>query len=220
MTELGRAILRGAIGLSIFAVVTAGLIAITQLGTAERIEIAKKRAKAKALLEIVPATEHDNDLLETSIELPPDPLLGTKEVTKAYIAKFNNAPVVVILPFTSADGYTGNIYAIAGIKPDGSLKGVRITEHKETPGLGDRIEQRKSSWVLGFNDKSLKNPDEDDWKVNKDGGTFDQLTGATITSRAVVGGVKKALQYFHIHRQRLLYSEVANTEAKPLYDQP
>jgi Na+-translocating ferredoxin:NAD+ oxidoreductase subunit G len=214
MKELWQAIIKSAIGLSIFAIVTAGLIAITQLSTAKNIELAQKRARARALLEIVPANEHDNDMLESTINLDPDPLLGNADNTEAFLAKRGTTPVAVILPFTTPDGYTGDIKAIVGIRPDGTIKGVRITGHKETPGLGDKIELRKSPWILGFNDKSLQKPDTAGWKVRKDGGEFDQLTGATITPRAVVSGIRKALEYFQIHRQQLLNLELILIESE------
>lgn len=211
--EIYRAVAKGAIGLSIFAIVTAGLIAVIQVSTADRIEQAERRAQAKALLEIVPASEHDNNMLEHSISLDPDPLLGSAEKSEAYLASSNNTPVAVILPFTAPDGYTGDINGIVGIRPDGTIKGVRITGHKETPGLGDNIELRKSPWILSFNGKSLRQPDTEDWKVRKDGGEFDQLTGATITPRAVVGGIRNALEYFQLHRKRLLGLESTGVES-------
>lgn len=204
MRELWQAVFKSTLGLGIFAVVTAGLIAVTQISTAKHIELAQKKARTKALLEIVPAGDHDNELLDTRITLGPDPLLGTSQVSTAFLAKRGPTPVAVILPFTTADGYSGDIDAIVGIRPDGTIKGVRITSHRETPGLGDKIELRKSSWILGFNNKSLAEPRQSDWKVRKDGGQFDQLTGATITPRAVVSGTRKALEYFQQHRKKLL----------------
>jgi len=204
MNELWQAIAKSAVGLGIFAIVTAGLIAITQVSTADRIAEAQKRARTKALLEIVPADQHDNDLLEATIALAPHPLLGNTSASEAFLAKRGATPVAVIIPFTTADGYTGDISGIVGIRPDGSVKGVRITAHKETPGLGDKIDSRKSPWIFGFNDKSLQNPEREQWKVQKDGGEFDQLTGATITPRAVVSGLRNALEYFQLNRRVLL----------------
>ncbi len=204
MTSLGAAIFRGSIGLGLFAIITAGLIALTQASTADRIAKAQKQARAKALLEIVPADAHDNDLLESAIVLEASPLLGTREESEAFVATNHGNPVAVILPVVAPDGYTGEINAIVGIRPDGTIQGVRITAHKETPGLGDRIEARKSNWINSFTDRALGNPGEELWKVKKDGGYFDQLTGATITPRAVVGSIKNALIYFEQNRTKLL----------------
>ncbi|OZG72478.1 electron transport complex subunit RsxG [Hahella sp. CCB-MM4] len=212
MTSLGAAIFRGSIGLGLFAIITAGLIAFTQVSTADRIAKAQKQARAKALMEIVPEDSHDNDLLDSAISLAPSPLLGTKEESEAFIATNHGKPVAIILPVVAPDGYTGEINAIVGIRPDGTIQGVRITAHKETPGLGDQIEARKSRWIDNFADKSLDDPGEELWKVKKDGGYFDQLTGATITPRAVVGSIKKALVYFEQNRTILLGTALSTAQ--------
>ena len=99
---------------------------------------------------------------------------------------------------------------IIGINFDGTVAGVRVVEHRETPGLGDKIDLKKSDWILGFNGKSLLNPQQSDWKVKKEGGDFDQFTGATITPRAVVNQILKSLQYFENDRERLLTISAAN----------
>ncbi len=211
MTSIGAAIFRGSIGLGIFAIITAGLIAFTQITTAERIAKAEKQARTKALLEIVPRSAHDNDMLESTIHIDPSPLLGTDEESEAFLATKDGKPVAVILPVVAPDGYTGAIQGIVGIRPDGSIQGVRVTAHKETPGLGDKVEIRKSSWIEGFNGHSLSQPEESRWKVKKDGGSFDQMTGATITPRAIVKSVKNALIYFEENRARLLPSAKVST---------
>ncbi len=203
-SPLTNAIIRGSIGLGLFAIITAGLIAVTQATTAERIEKAQKRAQAKALLDIIGDLSFDNDLLENPVTLSVDPLLGFTTTQEAYIAKQGESPVLVLLPFLTPDGYTGDISGLVGVLPDGTIQGVRITAHKETPGLGDKIELRKSDWVLGFNRASLKAPEESQWKVKKDDGAFDQLTGATITPRAVVNAVRNALLYYQSNRRVFL----------------
>ena len=204
MDSLRQVIVRSAVGLALFAVVTAGFIAVTHAFTADRIAEAEKRARSKALLEIIPAAEHDNDLLTDSIEIPPSRLLGTGKPTEAYIAKKDGLPISIILTTVAPDGYSGEIWSIVGIDYEGRVKGARVIAHKETPGLGDKIELRKSDWILSFNGKSLENPETDGWKVAKDGGEFDQMTGATITPRAVVGSIKNALLYFQENRNTLL----------------
>ena len=124
-------------------------------------------------------------------------LLGplASEATLHY-AKKDGKIHTVILPVVAPDGYTTAIQVLVGIKIDGSVAGVRIVDHKETPGLGDKVELKKSDWILSFNNRSLVNPDIDHWKVKKDGGEFDQFTGATITPRAVVDAVKRSLEFF------------------------
>ena len=112
-------------------------------------------------------------------------------------------PSALILPVTAPDGYSGAIHLLVGIFADGRLAGVRVLGHKETPGLGDKIELAKNPWVLAFNGKSLSDPGEAGWGVKKDQGVFDQFAGATITPRAVVKAVHHALQYVDAHRAEL-----------------
>jgi electron transport complex protein RnfG len=126
---------------------------------------------------------------------------------EVYLAKRGGEPVAVILPVLAKEGYTGPIRLIVGIAPDGRILGVRVVEHKETPGLGDKIDIKKSDWILGFNGRSLGNPDQAGWQVKKDGGEFDALTGATITPRAVVKAVHAALMFFDTHQQQLTLAQ-------------
>ena len=108
-----------------------------------------------------------------------------------------------ILPAVAPDGYSGDIRLIIGIRADGTLAGVRVTAHNETPGLGDKVELRKHPWILSFEGRSLRNPPRDQWQVKKDGGVFDQFTGATITPRAVVRKVRDTLQFYREHGDEL-----------------
>src|SRR5690606_7665772 len=109
-----------------------------------------------------------------------------------------------ILPVETADGYSGTIRLLVGIDAEGRLTGVRVLQHNETPGLGDKVELRKDDWILGFDGLSLRNPVASGWQVKKDGGDFDQFVGATITPRAVVAAVYNALQFFDLNRENLL----------------
>lgn len=206
---LGVSIGRSSLALGLFALVTTGILAATQLGTKERIVEAERRAAVKALLEIVPLQRHDNDMMADTIAVPPSywQLLGLDKGAKIHIAKKEGLPVAFIVPATAPDGYSGDIKMIIGINQDGSLAGVRVLSHNETPGLGDRVELKKSRWILGFDGKSLTNPTSDSWKVKKDQGEFDQFTGATITPRAVVKQVHKALQFFEEAKRQLLPAE-------------
>lgn len=201
---LGLSILRSAWGLGLFAIITAGLIAFTQQGTKEKIAEQVKQARSKALLQIVPLSEFDNELLDDAFTLAPSEALGNIEPVEAFIALKDQLPTHLILPVVAPDGYTGPIRLIMSIDMSGELKGVRVIEHKETPGLGDKIDLKKSDWILSFNGKSLANLTETQWQVKKDGGDFDQLTGATITPRAIVSAVHKALIYFSENKDRIL----------------
>ena len=122
---------------------------------------------------------------------------------------------MVILTPTTERGYNGTIDLVMAVDRSGRITGVRILRHSETPGLGDPIELRKSDWILGFNDLSLGDPDDAGWRVRKDGGQFDQFTGATITPRAVVTAIHQALRYFGLHRERLLQPVTPSPERSP-----
>lgn len=213
MKALPQQILKGSIGLSIFAIVTAGLIAVTQIGTADRISQEIKKAQSKALLQIIPAQEHDNELIEDSIALTNSTLLGfASDGAEGYTSRMGGDINAIILPVVAPDGYTGAINMIIGISKDGIIKGVRVLSHKETPGLGDKVDIKKSSWIKTFDGKSLNSPNTDKWKVVKDGGEFDQFTGATITPRAVVSAVHKALIYFDANKAQLLKTTTSTVD--------
>lgn len=200
---LGQSISKNAFLLGVFAVLSTVIIAGTFLTTAPTIKNNIREAEAKALLEIMPASTHDNSLLDDSLPVDDSALLGLRETKKIYLAKQTGKAVGAIIPVTARDGYTGDIDLIVGIWKNGQIAGVRVLSHRETPGLGDAVDRKKSHWVDNFSGKSLQNPKADLWKVKKDGGVFDQFTGATITPRAVTRSVKNALLYFQDHRQQL-----------------
>ncbi|ASP40138.1 electron transport complex subunit RsxG [Bacterioplanes sanyensis] len=206
MQELLSSIRRNAVGLALFAMVTAGAIAVTQVLTKERIARNVLEAEAKALNDIVPQSDYDNDLLTDVIALDQRfnlNLLGLRsEDQVAHLARNDGQVSTVILPVVAPDGYTTAIRLLVGIHADGRIAGVRVVEHKETPGLGDKIDHRKSDWIFSFDGTSLF--DTLTWAVKKDGGDFDQFTGATITPRAVVAAVHQALQFFQQHQASLL----------------
>lgn len=216
MKELFASIRRNAIGLAIFAVVTAGAIAVAQVMTADRIADNIKAAEARALNQILPANSYDNDLLNDTLKVDSrfnQQLLGPlSENALIYRAHRNGEVSAVILPAVAPDGYTTNIDLIVGVNRDGTLAGVRVVAHRETPGLGDKIDARKSNWIFDFENKSLNNPMSESWAVKKDGGDFDQFTGATITPRAVVRAVKRALMFFEMHRGLLLETQLLETQ--------
>jgi electron transport complex protein RnfG len=201
--NLHKQVTTTALLLMIFATIGAAIVGLTYDNTAEQIAINHERVLLKQLNHILPADKYDNDLLLDKISLDADKLLGLNEPATAYIATLKNKPVGVVLPAVAPNGYNGSIYLLVGIYADGSLAGVRVTLHRETPGLGDAIEENRSDWILGFAGKSLQDPTEKKWKVKRDGGEFDQFTGATITPRAVVKAVHSALLYFAKQRETL-----------------
>ena len=193
---LGESISRNSILLAVFAVVTTLLISGTYLLTKDKIALEQRKAEEKALLEIVPQQRHDNSMLDDKIAVGRDTnALGLKTDKHIYLAKRDNQVIAAIIPVTAADGYSGDINLIVGVNANGSVAGVRVLSHKETPGLGDKVDLKKSDWVLGFNGKTLSNPERSGWAVKKDKGEFDQFTGATITPRAVVAATLRALEY-------------------------
>lgn len=203
MAAMVQSIRRSAIGLGMFAIITGGTIAITQVATSDRIEAQVARAEAAALFEIIPERDHDNDLLNDTLQLPVSTRFSAMAVT-AWVARRNGVPIGIIIPTVAPDGYSGNIRLLVGIDMDGEVLGVRVTSHRETPGLGDGIERRKSDWIESFKGTSLESPETGGWTVRKNGGEFDQFTGATISPRAVVKAVHRTLIYYRENRQNIL----------------
>ncbi|KPQ01159.1 electron transport complex subunit RsxG [Marinobacter sp. HL-58] len=218
MSALAQSIRRNAVGLGLFAIITGGTIAVTQVMTAERIQEQAARAEAKALFEIIPESRHDNNLLTDTVELPADERLNSGEPVTVWVARRGGRPAGLIMPVVAPDGYSGDIHLLVGIDPGGEVLGVRVTSHRETPGLGDRIETRKSDWIHSFTGRSIGNPEPRRWNVKKNGGVFDQFTGATITPRAVVKAVQKSLIYFRKHRKEIrdLLNEPASPRREPM----
>jgi len=203
--SLPKSIQKNSLLLLAFALVTAGLLAATNEATKEKIAEAERRAAEKALLEIVPAERIDNDLLLDTITVPESAWqqLGLKEGGEIHLARKNNEIIAMITTTVAADGYSGDIKMLTGVNRDGSVAGVRVISHSETPGLGDKIDLKKSDWITLFEGLSLQNPSSENWTVKKDGGEFDQFTGATITPRAVVNQVKNVLLFVEDNRQLL-----------------
>jgi electron transport complex protein RnfG len=193
---LGASISKNSILLGLFALVTAGLLGVTNVATRERIIEAERQASERALYELVPAERVDNDLLQDTLTAPADMLapLGLTKPEPIYRARNNGKVVAVIVPAVAPDGYSGAIRLLVGVNRDGTVAGARALAHKETPGLGDKIDTNKSDWILRFNGRSLTDPAPAQWAVKKDGGAFDQFTGATITPRAITGQIKRVLQ--------------------------
>ena len=181
--------------LAAFALLTVGLLALTQSLTKEKIQLNKLNALKKALLEVLPQNQFDNNISHSTVPVQ-SPLLGTKKSRMAYVATLENTPSAIVFQTTANEGYNGNIELLLSISWQGEVLGLRALSHKETPGLGDKINYNKSRWVESFQGLSLSNTPAQLWAVKKDGGRFDSFTGATITPRAVIKGVQQTLQYF------------------------
>ncbi len=197
--------------LGVFGVLGATLVGLSHQVTAERIVENERRTLLEQLHRLVPPAEIDNDILTDTIEIAAPEALGVAR-TRVYRGRMAGEPVAAVFSPIVTQGYNGAIRLIVAIRTDGSLLGVRVLAHRETPGLGDKIEIERSNWVLGFDGKSLDNPTESGWRVRRDGGEFDQFTGATITPRAVVRGVQRSLEYFASNHAALFAIEGAAAE--------
>ena len=202
---------RSALSLAAVAVIGTAMLSGVNSLTAKRIAEQERRVVLQQLGQVMSPERYDNPLQNDRIEFRDEQHFPRQQIVTAYRARKNGEPVAVILKFAAVKGYNGNIDLLAGINLDGTLSGVRVSSHKETPGLGDFIETGKCEWVMSFDGRSLKNPDVSGWTVKRDGGEFDQFTGATITPRAVVEAVRRALNYYQANRQELFDEEPLNT---------
>ncbi len=202
--RMAREILLSATVLGVFGVLGALLVAFTWSATAERIAYNERQMFLRNVYKLVPREEITNELLKDVITVK-DPTLSDGPV-QVYRARHDGKPLALIFSPVERPGYAGPIRLMVAVRADGVLGGVRVLSHSETPGLGDRIDEQKSDWILSFSGKSLGNPPLETWKVKKDGGVFDQFTGATITPRKVVAAVKATLLYFKKHGKQLFES--------------
>jgi len=205
--------MRTAAILFVFVIIFTGLLSGAYLWTKPAIEASAAEAKMKLVDEVLPRADYDNQLLQDTIALPPTPALGLSEDSALYVARKNGQPVAAIFEAVAPDGYAGKIRLIVAMRTDGRVAGVRVTLHKETPGLGDYVEVKKDKnkakpWITQFNDLSLDKGDKE-WMVKKDGGALDYHAGATISPRAVSKAVLKAAKWFDEHRATLLAAKGA-----------
>ncbi|NOI94735.1 MULTISPECIES: electron transport complex subunit RsxG [Vibrio] len=198
-----NAIKKNGLVLAIFACASTGLVAVTHYLTKDQIKQQEQAQLLSVLNQVIPHDLHDNELF-SSCTLVQAEELGTEQAMPAYIAKINGEPSAIAIEAIAPDGYNGAIKVIVGMKIDGTILGTRVLSHQETPGLGDKIDLRVSDWILSFAGKQVTDSNLDRWKVRKDGGDFDQFTGATITPRAVVKSVKQTVQYVNQNNQALL----------------
>ena len=198
-----RQIIITTIILLMFAIIGTTLVAVTYDRTRDQIAANERATLLRKLHRLIAPEQHDNVLLEDVLAVRDVTLLGTDEPITVYRARKDGKPVSLVIETIAPDGYSGTIRLLVGINIDGSLSGVRVVGHRETPGLGDAIDETRSDWIHVFDGKSLHNPEAAGWAVRKDGGSFDQLTGATITPRAVVKAVRNALLYYRQHQETL-----------------
>ena len=192
-----------AVVLSLFAFMGTGMVTFTQWQTKDEIRASEARALKRSLNAVLDPALYNNSLLTDTLSIQSEKYLGSKKPQTVYRARLDNKPVAIILNPVAPDGYNGDIKLLVAVMHDGRLSGVRVLAHRETPGLGDAIEARRSDWIYSFNQKSLHNPDSKKWRVKRDNGVFDQFTGATITPRAIVKAVHNTLLYVAENKQFL-----------------
>lgn len=196
--------------LGAFAVLGTALVALTENDTRDLIAQNEREALRRKLNEVIPKDAYDNSITTDTVQATSKPLLGSAKPMTVYRARKQGEPVAAVMTTVAPDGYTGAITLLVAVRyQEETLMGVRVIQHRETPGLGDWIDAERSDWIGHFADHSLSDPDELGWRVAKDGGIFDQFTGATITPRAVVKAVHNSLKYFHAHKDELFGNEAA-----------
>ena len=205
-----------------FTLVFAALMAGTYKATAPLVAASALAEKLRLIGEVLPAAMYDNDLMADAITLPPQPAIGLDDETRVWRARKNGTPVALVLEAAARDGYSGRIGLILAVGTDGKLLAVRVTGHKETPGLGDYIDPKKDRnktrpWITQFSNLGFDSVPRDKWRVKKDGGRFDQMSGATISARAVTNASGRALAWT-VENRDTLFALPANArfeESKP-----
>lgn len=184
--------------LASFALIVTTVVSVTHCATNSKINSNQLRDTQQQLSQVLPADSFDNEIHNDSITLFD---ANSQLQRKIYIARVDGEPTAVVISANAPDGYVSDISLLIGLYKNGNITAVRVTQHTETPGLGDKIEYRRSDWITQFDGKSISHPLT--WAVKKDGGDFDQLTGATITPRAVVQAIKDTLTFFNDNKHRL-----------------
>jgi electron transport complex protein RnfG len=201
-------ILRSAASLALVAVMGVTLLAAVNRLTETRIAEQEKRAVLDQLGQLVAPDRYNNEFQLDLFSFQDDRYFPKEQSVVAYRARQDGKAVAVVLKVAAINGYNGKIKLLIGINENGTLCGVRVISHKETPGLGDDVEIERNDWILGFFGLALDNPKTQGWAVKRDGGDFDQFTGATITPRAVVEAVRLTLEFFADHKSFLFESPV------------
>ena len=202
--------------LFVFVIIFTGLLSGAYLWTKPAIEASATEEKMKLVNEVLPASEYDNALLTDTLSLPPTPELGLADGSTLYRARKAGQPVAAVFEAVAPDGYAGKIRLIIAIRADGQVAGVRVTQHRETPGLGDYVETKKDKnkahpWITQFTNMSLAKFNDKAWKLKKDGGSLEYHAGATITPRAIAKAVLKAVKWAETNRNQL-FAETGATQ--------
>lgn len=194
--------------LFVFVIIFTGLLSAAYQWTKPAIEASAAEEKMKLVDEVLPRADYDNALLDDTLTLPPNPELGLDEPSTLYRARQGQQPVALLFEAVAPDGYAGKVRLLIALRADGTVAGVRVTQHKETPGLGDYVEPKKDKdkahpWIGQFQNLSFAQTADKEWKVKKDGGRFDYHAGATVTPRAIIKAVYKAVKWANANRDQL-----------------
>ena len=199
----GKPIWSAGVILAVIAAVCTSLVALTFSVTQDRILANEQAWLEQSLKPALAGVAYDNNLAESVMTIPPPHELPGIEPVLVYRATYGNKPVAALFVVTATDGFSGPIRLLVGVDVEGVVTATRVLRHRETPGLGDFIDSSKSDWIDQFERKSLTAPDLPLWSLTRDGGQFDQVTGASITSRAVVKAVRETLLYFEANRESI-----------------
>lgn len=205
-----RPIWKSGVTLAIVAAFCTSLVALTWQLTADRIEANKKAWLERSLQPALAGLFFDGSVTESMITIPAPHDLPGSEAAIIYRVYANDEPVAALFVVSARDGYAGPIRLLIGVAMDGTVTGVRALEHKETPGLGDRIDVTKSDWVMQFDGHSLIDPLPAEWAIKGDGGQFDQLTGASVTPRSAIKAIKSTLTWFEANRVDVFAASAEN----------
>ena len=200
--------LRTAAILLLFTLAFTALMAVIYTETKDTIAASAEEEKLKLIGEVLPPSSYDNQLLQDFVELPATPALGLDQPSRLYRARKGNDPAAIVFEAAASDGYSGHIGLILAVRMTGEIAAVRVTQHKETPGLGDYIDPHKDKnkehpWIAQFDQQGYASLPPEQWRVRKDGGHFEQRSGATISARAVTNAVARALKWADENRQSL-----------------
>jgi len=205
-------VFKGGVTLAVIAGVCTALVALTYAMTEERIEANEQAWLERSLQPALSGLFFDSGVTESMITIPPPHDLPGSEAAIVYRVYAEDLPVAALFVVSARDGYAGPIRILVGIDVQGAVTGVHVLEHRETPGLGDRVESGKSEWVHQFDGRSLASPLPAGWAIKRDGGQFDQLTGASVTPRAIVKAIRDTLQYFDVHRDEIFVMKQEDAE--------
>ena len=204
-------VFRGGVTLALIAAVCTSIVAATYLVTRDRIAANQKAWIERRLEPVLSDVVFDSGLTDARLVIPPPHELPGSEAATIYRV-YNGGDPAAALFVVSARGYSGPIRLLVGVDAGGVVKGIRVIEHRETPGLGDLVESGKTDWILQFNGRRLGDPEFSNWAIKRDGGEFDQLTGASVTPRAIVNAVRDTLLYFSTNTEQLFVTLETQTE--------